>query len=112
MPLEIRFLHNPKATEGFVGCALYGKVFRFYKTRRGDWDAEMVMSINHLYIQFLFLYMVFNMVPSTGEVISNCLRDDIWMLEDMKDAFCHKLALYKEGQQCQKRKRNIDFFDF
>ena len=28
MPLEIRFLHNPDTTEGFVGCALFGKVYR------------------------------------------------------------------------------------
>ncbi len=28
LPLEIRFLHDPKATEGFVGCALNAKVFR------------------------------------------------------------------------------------
>ena len=28
MPLEIRFLHDPKATEGFVGCALFANVFR------------------------------------------------------------------------------------
>ncbi|KAG7169116.1 Methanethiol oxidase-like, partial [Homarus americanus] len=28
MPLEIRFLHNPLATQGFVGCALYANVFR------------------------------------------------------------------------------------
>ena len=45
MPLEIRFLHDPKATEGFVGCALFGKVFRFYKTRKGDWAAEKVRYI-------------------------------------------------------------------
>jgi len=32
IPLEIRFLHNPNATEGFVGCALSSTVFRFYKT--------------------------------------------------------------------------------
>merc|ERR1712241_1410284 len=44
MPLEIRFLHDPKATEGFVGCALFGKVFRFYKTRKGDWAAEKVIE--------------------------------------------------------------------
>ena len=44
MPLEIRFLHNPKATEGFVGCALFGKVFRFYKTKKGDWAAEKVQD--------------------------------------------------------------------
>ena len=28
MPLEIRFLHDPLATEGYVGCALYANVFR------------------------------------------------------------------------------------
>ena len=42
MPLEIRFLHNPKASEGFVGSALFGKVYRFYKTRSGDWAADKV----------------------------------------------------------------------
>lgn len=32
IPLEIRFLHDPAAAEGYVGCALNGTVFRFYKT--------------------------------------------------------------------------------
>lgn len=32
IPLEVRFLHDPSATEGYVGCALAGTVFRFYKT--------------------------------------------------------------------------------
>jgi len=32
IPLEVRFLHDPDATEGYVGCALKGSVFRFYKT--------------------------------------------------------------------------------
>jgi len=32
IPLEIRFLHDPDATEGYVGCALRSNVFRFYKT--------------------------------------------------------------------------------
>ena len=31
IPLEVRFLHNPDATEGFVGCALSSTVFRFFK---------------------------------------------------------------------------------
>ena len=31
IPLEVRFLHNPDATQGFVGCALSTTVFRFYK---------------------------------------------------------------------------------
>ncbi len=32
IPLEVRFLHDPSASEGYVGCALRGTVFRFYKT--------------------------------------------------------------------------------
>lgn len=42
-PLEIRFLHDPAAAEGFVGCALSGAVHRFYKTevsRGATADAE------------------------------------------------------------------------
>ena len=45
MPLEIRFLHDPKATEGFVGSALFANMFRFYKTAKGDWAAEKVIDI-------------------------------------------------------------------
>ena len=33
VPLEIRFLHEPSAPEGFVGCALATTVFRFFKTQ-------------------------------------------------------------------------------
>ncbi len=45
IPLEIRFLHDPTATEGFVGCALSSTVFRFFKTQKGDWAAEKVIAI-------------------------------------------------------------------
>merc|ERR1712002_1145933 len=45
MPLEIRFLHDPKATEGFVGSALFAKMYRFYKTDKGDWAAEKVIDV-------------------------------------------------------------------
>ncbi|XP_035735335.1 methanethiol oxidase-like [Vespa mandarinia] len=44
-PLEIRFLHDPKAAEGYVGCAVTSKVYRFYKTSKGDWDAEKVIEV-------------------------------------------------------------------
>lgn len=27
-PLEIRFLHDPKASQGFVGCAVEANVYR------------------------------------------------------------------------------------
>ncbi|XP_022105572.1 selenium-binding protein 1-like [Acanthaster planci] len=45
IPLEIRFLHNPLATEGVVGCALSSNVFRFFKTSKGDWAAEKVIDV-------------------------------------------------------------------
>jgi len=31
IPLELRFLHNPDATEGYVGAALSSNVIHFYK---------------------------------------------------------------------------------
>ena len=31
IPLEIRFLHDPDAAEGFVGCALGSCIFRFFR---------------------------------------------------------------------------------
>uniref|UniRef100_A0A672QDS6 Methanethiol oxidase n=1 Tax=Sinocyclocheilus grahami TaxID=75366 RepID=A0A672QDS6_SINGR len=45
VPLEIRFLHDPAAAEGFVGYALQSTVFRFYKTLKGEWAAEKVIQI-------------------------------------------------------------------
>uniref|UniRef100_A0AAY4E6B8 Methanethiol oxidase n=1 Tax=Denticeps clupeoides TaxID=299321 RepID=A0AAY4E6B8_9TELE len=45
IPLEIRFLHDPLAAEGYVGCALSGSIFRFYKTPQDNWSAEKVISV-------------------------------------------------------------------
>ena len=35
VPLEVRFLHNPLAPEGFVGCSLGGSIFRIFKSEVG-----------------------------------------------------------------------------
>lgn len=32
IPLELRFLHDPDETQGYVGAALSTTVFRFYKS--------------------------------------------------------------------------------
>ncbi|KAG7218824.1 hypothetical protein INR49_019692 [Caranx melampygus] len=45
IPLEVRFLHDPDASEGYVGCALPSTVFRFYRTPEGDWATEKVISV-------------------------------------------------------------------
>lgn len=45
MPLEIRFLHDPSAKTGFVGCALTANVFRFHQLDNGEWTADKVIDI-------------------------------------------------------------------
>ena len=45
MTTELRFLHNPKATQGFVVCGWNSVVFRFYRNTKSDWVAEKVISI-------------------------------------------------------------------
>ncbi|XP_066908576.1 methanethiol oxidase isoform X3 [Halyomorpha halys] len=44
-PLEIRFLHDPKAQQGFVGCAFSSTVFRFFRKTDGTWEAEKVIAM-------------------------------------------------------------------
>ena len=43
VPLEIRFLHDPGAEEGFVGVALSSNVSRFARGN-GKWSAESVIT--------------------------------------------------------------------
>ena len=40
-----RFLHDPKATEGFVGSALFANMFRFFRKVNGEWDSEKVIDV-------------------------------------------------------------------
>uniref|UniRef100_V5I9B5 Selenium-binding protein 1 n=1 Tax=Anoplophora glabripennis TaxID=217634 RepID=V5I9B5_ANOGL len=44
-PLEIRFLHNPKESQGYVGCSVNANVFRFYLKPDGTWAADKVIDI-------------------------------------------------------------------
>lgn len=44
-PLELRFLHNPKESQGYVGCCVFANVFRFFKKEDGSWDAHKVISV-------------------------------------------------------------------
>jgi len=45
IPLEVRFLHDPASTVGFVGCALSSTVFRIFQDRSKEWQAERVISV-------------------------------------------------------------------
>jgi selenium-binding protein 1 len=42
VPLEIRWLHDPEADQGFVGAALSSVIWRFH--RNGSWQAEPLIA--------------------------------------------------------------------
>ncbi|XP_014222890.1 selenium-binding protein 1 isoform X1 [Trichogramma pretiosum] len=44
-PLEVRFLHDPKSCEGYVGCAVKSVIYRFYKNDQGRWTADDVIKV-------------------------------------------------------------------
>jgi methanethiol oxidase len=45
IPLEVRFLHTPESTHGFVGAALSSNIFHFwYDTEAGEYRAEKVID--------------------------------------------------------------------
>ena len=43
VPLEIRWLHDPDAEEGFIGAALSSAMWRFHRSN-GSWSAEPVIT--------------------------------------------------------------------
>jgi len=50
IPLEVRFLHDPNESEGYVGCALGSSVFRIYKN---DVRWAPVLPINAYLLIFM-----------------------------------------------------------
>jgi selenium-binding protein 1 len=43
LPLEVRFLHSPESTHGYVGAALSSNVFHFWEDD-GEWRAEKAID--------------------------------------------------------------------
>lgn len=46
LPLEIRFLHDPNKSEGYVPCALDSSIIHFSLQPSGLWDAQKVIKID------------------------------------------------------------------
>ncbi|XP_034280984.1 methanethiol oxidase-like [Pantherophis guttatus] len=44
-PLSVRFLHNPDAPHGYVGCALAGALHHIFRKQDGSWATEKVIQI-------------------------------------------------------------------
>lgn len=53
IPLEVRFLHDPDAAEGFVGCALSSEIVRFWRPGGPgtEWRAAPVIKIPALAVE-------------------------------------------------------------
>lgn len=45
IPLELRFLHNPDASVGFVGAALSSSLILFKPGKNGKWETKPVASV-------------------------------------------------------------------
>ncbi|RMC22864.1 hypothetical protein DUI87_00136 [Hirundo rustica rustica] len=52
LPLSVRSLHSPDAAEGYVGCALSGAIFRFYRACEATFIADLIISPDD---RFLFV---------------------------------------------------------
>ncbi|HEY1600314.1 MAG TPA: selenium-binding family protein [Pirellulales bacterium] len=50
IPLEVRFLHNPDSTHGFVGAALSSTVWHWHKTA-DDWQVDKVMAVEPIEVK-------------------------------------------------------------
>lgn len=45
IPLEVRFLHSPEATHGYVGAALSSNIIHFFEAG-GEWHTETVIDVD------------------------------------------------------------------
>lgn len=50
IPLEVRFLHNPDSTHGFVGAALSSNIWHWYQSN-GQWQVEKVIDVPPIEIE-------------------------------------------------------------
>ena len=48
IPLEVRFLHNPDSTHGFVGAALSSNIFHWFKDSEGVLQIEKVIDVESI----------------------------------------------------------------
>src|SRR4051812_5499202 len=50
IPLEVRWLHDPDADQGFVGAALSSTMWRWYRDN-GSWQAEQVIAVDSVQLE-------------------------------------------------------------
>ncbi|OWA54208.1 Selenium-binding protein 1 [Hypsibius exemplaris] len=66
IPMEIRFLHNPDATDAYIVCAVGASVFHISLSKKGNWEAKRVIKIPHKIVKDWQL-------PFIPALITDCL---------------------------------------
>ena len=52
IPLEVRFLHDPKSSHGFVGAALSSSIFHWFKSEsENKWQVENVIQVEPVNVE-------------------------------------------------------------
>lgn len=74
MPLEVRFLHDPKQPHGFVCTAGGSSIFHIFKRPDGKWDAERVVKTPNKKVEGWMLPEMIGCI--TDQIIS---LDDKWL---------------------------------
>nr|XP_060614062.1 methanethiol oxidase-like [Anolis sagrei ordinatus] len=97
-PMEIRFLHNPNSTHGYVVCPLESSIHHFFKTEDGCWAAEKVIQIPNkkvsgwIYPEMPgFTYGIIISLDDQFLYCSNWLHGDVRQY-DITDPHCPKLV--------------------
>ena len=96
IPLEIRWLHDPEAEEGFVGTALSSVIWRFYRSK-GSWAADPVVPTEAVELEgwpFPVPSLITDLVLSMDDhflYFSNWLHGDLRQY-DVSDPANPKLA--------------------
>ena len=82
VPLEVRWLHDPEADEGFVGAALSSTMWRFHRTN-GSYDADQVIAVEPVELEgwpFPVPGLITDLVVSMDDrflYLSNWLHGDL-----------------------------------
>ncbi len=72
-----------------VTCGFNGELSRYSSSVKNTIAKELVLGGG---AQFLDTFgLIINTLPSRGEIISSCLRDDIWELEDLQNVVLQEL---------------------
>ena len=96
--MEVRFLHNPNSTHGYVACALSSTVFHIFKSENEEWQVEKVLSIPSVNVKGWALdfmpALVTDFVISLDDkylYLSNWLHGDVRQY-DISDPYHPKLV--------------------